>query len=179
MDLGSLEDSPFGRELHLLAHRLPRRCKLGGDWEIERGFHLEVLAEDRFQLTLAARNRSGQSESLPFRPGTDQTGRQSFLVWHCPGRYNCSRFEEFAGTLVEHPEVEVGLILSHTSERAQALLDYPKFRGLWRGVEQPVLQVFCDFPDSSYFTVERNLFHLGRIGRRLIRLGKWRRLMPW
>ena len=176
MDLEELNDSPFGRSLHVVAHRLPRGCRQGQDWEIERGFHLEVLGEDTFRLTLAARDGSPES-GLSLLSAPDTTGQDQFLIWHCPGKYRPDKFQDFAQLLSGHSGV--GLILSQCDERARALLDYPKYRGLWKQAEQPVLQVFQDLPDSRFFTVEKCLFNLGRIGRRLVKMGRLRRLMPW
>ena len=50
---------------------------------------------------------------------------------------------------------------------------------MWAKLEQPVLQVFQNIPEADYFSVEKSLFQLGRVGRRLLRLGKYRRLLPW
>ena len=178
-DISELNDSPFGRNLAILAHRLPRSSKQGLDWELERGFHLSVLGSDFLEFTLASRGEKSEKPCLPLMEGFDNQGQDSFLIWHCPGLYTPDRFQEFADLAKENSHLSCALILSHTSEHRRALLDYPSYRGLWKTVEQPVLQVFQDFPTPSYFTVEKNLFDLGRIGRRLNRLGKIRRLMPW
>ena len=171
-----LNKNPFGRSLHMLAHRLPRSSKDGLDWELERGFHLSVLGEDTFLLTLAARE-SGEELTLSLCTDKPNPHLTKFVIWHCPGSYQPERFEEFAELVNE--EGGVGLILSQTSERARATLDYPKYRGLWKHVQRPVIQVFQELPDSRYFTVEKCLFSLGRIGRRVRKMGRLRRLMPW
>ena len=171
-----LNKSPFGRSLHLLAHRLPRKSKDGQDWELERGFHLNVLGEDTFSLTLAGRRR-GEGLTLSLCTDSKDATLEQFVIWHCPGRYRPDRYEEFAELVREHDSI--GLILSQTSERTRATLDYPKYRGVWREVTTPVIQVFQDIPDARYFTVEKCLFSLGRIGRRVRKLGRMRRLMPW
>lgn len=175
--LNELNKSPFGRELHLLTHRLPRSCKLGEDWELERGFHLQVVGKDLFELTLAA--RSSKIKSLPLWPDSNTHGQERFLVWHCPGDYAPESFADYIAQLKLSEQIQVGLILSHSKERPKAVLDFPKYRNLWNSVEQPVLQIFQDFPPKSYFSVESSLFELGRVGRRLLKLSKWRRLMPW
>lgn len=173
--LSELNETPFGRNLQLLTHRLPRTCKAGQDWELERGFHLNVLGEDFFEFTLAPR---GNPVAVPFLCDSPE-GLTRFLVWHCPGKYSPERFPEFAAALGDSPNFGIGLILSHSSEHRQALLDYPKHRRVWKKIKQPVIQVFQDFPRANFFAVEKSLFCLGRIGRRVVRLGKLRRLMPW
>ena len=163
MDVEELNKSPFGRSLHVLAHRLPRSSREGQDWELERGFQLEVLGENTFHLTLASREDSGRQDR--------------FVIWHCPGRYQPEKFQNFADLLKERDGI--GIILSQTAERTRAVLDYPKYRGLWKQASQPVIQVFQDFPDSRFFTVEKTLFNLGRVGRRVVKMGRIRRLLPW
>ena len=175
--LQELNKSPFGRELHVITHRLPRACKAGADWELERGFYLEVVGEDLFEFTLAA--RSPQTNSLPLWADANTEGQERFLIWHSPRNYKPEEFETFATALNERPQVAIGLILSHSSRRGQALLDFPKYRRVWRSVNQPVLQIFQDYPPKTYFAVEKSLFDLGRVGRRLKKLSKIRRLMPW
>jgi hypothetical protein len=182
VDCQRLEDlnrSPYGRALHVLTHRLPRGCKAGRDWGLDRGFHLEVLDEDLFLFTLAGRDTPPLQGALPLLAGHNAEDQERFLIWHCPGRYSPEKLLAFADRLGRHPECQVGLILSHRCERAQAFLDFPKYRQVWRSVNKPVLQAFQDFPTNGFFTVEKNLFDLGRIGRRLVRFGRWRRLMPW
>jgi hypothetical protein len=176
VDLEELNKSPFGRSLHVLAHRLPRDCREGHDWELERGFHLEVLGENTFSLILASPEAS-DDPSPHLLSNTHRKGQDRFVIWHCPGEYQPEKFQDFADLLAERSGI--GLILSQTTERAQALLDYPKYRGLWKQTQQPVLQIFQDLPDSRFFTVEKCLFSLGRIGRRLVKMGRLRRLMPW
>jgi hypothetical protein len=176
--LKDLSESPFGRSLHLLTHRLPRKCRAGNDWDLDRGFHLEVLGSDILQFTLRARAES-EASTVPLLPGAEEAGQDRFLIWHCPGAYQPGRFGEFADQLRSRQTANIGLILSQTDERTQAMLDYPKYRGVWKGLEQPVVQVFQDFPNVEYFTAEKSLFALGRIGRRLLKLSKMRRLLPW
>lgn len=171
-----LSKSPFGRSLNLLAHRLPRNSKDGQDWELERGFHLSVLGEETFSLTLAGR-QIGEGLTLSLCTDEQDTALETFVIWHCPGKYRPGGFEEFAELVKERNSV--GLILSQTSERTKATLDYPKYRGVWKNVTTPVIQVFQDIPDARYFTVEKCLFSLGRIGRRVRKLGRMRRLLPW
>ena len=182
MDASQLKEwnrSPFGRTLYTLAHRLPRDCKAGLDWRLERGFHLCLLDHDFFEFTLAADPIPKSATSLPILPDPQGQGQERFLIWHCPGTYQSERLATFSALLSERKDLTVGLILSQTKERGRALLDYPTNRSLWRSVHLPVLQVFQNYPEASYFTVEKNLFDLGRMGRRLAKLSRLRRLMPW
>lgn len=170
--------SPWGRSLHLLAHRLPRQCKDGTDWELERGFHLQVVGADFFALTLRAREETA-GPTLPLLDSAKSAGQERFLIWHCPGKYRSDRLSEFAETLAcKYPD-HIGLILSHTRDRQRALLDFATHRLLWNKLQRPVIQVFQDYPSTRFFAVEKSLFDLGRVGRRLRKLSKIRRLMPW
>lgn len=176
--LQELNRAPFGRDLHILAHRLPRSCKLGRDWELERGFQISVLGEEYFEFILGPREmKQGTPPSLVSRDFQDDEER--FLIWHVPGRYDPGKLEEFRDMLAARPDIHIGLILSRSDERTRALTDYPRYRAMWSKLEQPVLQVFQKIPEAQYFSVEKSLFQLGRVGRRLIRLGKYRRLLPW
>lgn len=170
--------SPWGRTLHLLAHRLPRHCQDGADWELERGFHLQVVGADLFALTLRARQEPA-GPTLPLSPSANREGQERFLVWHCPGMYRSERLAEFAEMLASRYPDHIGLILSHTRDRQRALLDFATHRLHWSRLERPVIQVFQNYPPSRFFAVEKSLFDLGRVGRRLRKLSKIRRLMPW
>ena len=119
----------------------------------------------------------GEGLTLSLCTDEQDTALETFVIWHCPGKYRPGGFEEFAELVKERNSV--GLILSQTSERTKATLDYPKYRGVWKNVTTPVIQVFQDIPDARYFTVEKCLFSLGRIGRRVRKLGRMRRLLPW
>ena len=181
MDRSTLQElnrAPFGRDLHILAHRLPRSCKLGRDWELERGFQISVLSGKHFEFILGPREmKQGAAPSLI--SGDLQDEEERFLIWQAAGSYDSSRLEEFRDMLAARPDIHIGLILSRSDERHRALVEYPKYRKMWSKLEQPVLQVFQSIPDAHYFAVEKSLFQLGRMGRRLIRLGKYRRLLPW
>lgn len=173
-----LNKSPWGRELHVLAHRLPRSCKRGHDWELERGFHLEIVGDSLFRFVLRARSEDA-TPTLPLFPESDSAGQEKFLIWHCPGRYQGTELTGFAEQLRSQYTGHVGLILTQCRERHPAMLDFAKYRGVWNEVAEPVVQVFQNVPDANYFAVEKSLFDLGRVGRRLLRLGKIRRLLPW
>ncbi len=178
--LCDLNKSPFGRRLHILTHRLPRDCRAGSDWELDRGFHLGVLDDNLLEFTLNSRDQGQNGPTLPLlTQNATVHGQDRFLVWNCPGRYQPERFAHFAKELQERSDLQIGIILSQTSERSQVLLDFPKYRRVWKRTNKPVLHVFQDFPESGYFSVEKSLFDLGRIGRRLLKLSKIRRLLPW
>lgn len=171
-----LNSSPFGRSLHLLTHRLPKGRKAGEDWELERGFRLEIEKENLFEFILASRDKTANPLNLADKAAS--RGECRFLIWHCPHNYNPEKFEQFADLLSERPDLEAGLILSSVSERISAFVDFLKYREVWQKVEVPVIQIFQAFPGPHFFSVEKTLFDLPRVGFRLQRLAKLRRLFP-
>lgn len=169
---------PWGRKLHLLTYRLPPRNHDGADWELERGFHLQVVGADLFELSLKAREES-EAPTLSLLEGATLEGQDRFLILHCPHAYHRERLHSFAESLQAQFPHHVGLILSHSSERFQSLIEYRHHRSNWKNLTRPVIQVFQDYPEADFFSVEKSLFDLGRIGRRLQKLTKLRRLLPW
>ncbi len=172
------DKSPWGRKLHILAHRLPRDCREGADWELERGFHLQVIEADFFQLVLRARHSTSR-RTVGILGEVHTDGQDRFLLWHAPLAYSSERLSAFAEKLRDEYTDHVGLILSHPSERKASFRDLLAGRGLWRGVRRPVIQVFQAYPRADFFSVEKTLFDLGRVGRRLQKLTKLRRFAPW
>jgi hypothetical protein len=173
------ECGPFGRNLSLLVHRLPRRSGADWDWELERGFHLEVLSDSLFELNLRPRARSADGvATLPILSSSHSTGLSKLLVWQ-----KCAQDEdgwvEFAQTLAADKPWQAGLILSASAERGPAVSSYLKRRAHWSGLNCPVVQIFQDSPAPAFFTVEKNLFSLGRVGRRMERYAGVRRWLPW
>lgn len=170
-----LERGPFGQRLHLLIHRMPRTGPTDLDWELERGFHLQVLAESMFELNL--RRAGGPAETaLPLK-GEAGAGLDKLLVWQkAPAD---SDWEAFGRLLKGGKPWQAALILSPSAQRGTALSSYLKPRAHTRGASCPVVEIFQDSPAASFFTVEKNLFVLGRVGRRLQRYASARRWLPW
>lgn len=171
-----LESSPFGRKLSLLIHRLPRPSSDSDwDWELERGFHLQVLSEDLFALSLRPREDS-ERPSLPLLMDASQSASGRLLVWQKAAK--AENWDAFSAALSSR-SWQAGLILSANHERGQALSSYLRRRSCWKGLSCPVIEVFQDSPPATFFTVEKNLFVLGRVGRRMRRYARLRGWLPW
>lgn len=170
-----LERGPFGQRLRLLIHRMPRRESADLDWELERGFHLQVLADSIFELNL---RRSGAPAdiALPLT-GAASDGLDTLLIWQKSPADN--DWEGFSRWLRGGKPWRAALILSPSSQHGAALSSYLGPRSHTKGAPCPVVEVFQDSPPASFFTVEKNLFVLGRVGRRLQRYAGLRRWLPW
>lgn len=172
------EVSPFGRSLTVLPLRLPPGSRADYSWGLERGFHLEVIDEEIFALTLGPIGGTFEIE-VPLHGHSDPSGVERLLLWHSPKRYRQAELQRFADLLRYRKNREIGVILSPTDERWRGLFGMIFNRSPWRGLERPVIHVFQDFPDHSFFSLEKNLAELGRIGRHLTKFARWRRLLPW
>lgn len=176
--MDDLEYGPFGRRLRLLIHHLPKTPPNRFHWEIERGFHLQVLSSDLFELRL--RPQSGphqQGESPLFNPSVAPSSSGRLLLWQKPEQD--ATWEEFSQALVSSQPWEAALILDNTTQYLKAAGSLIQKPSGWQKPNCPVIGVFQDSPPSTFFTVEKNLFVLGRVGRRLERYAKLRRLLPW
>ncbi len=172
------EKSPFGCRLRVIIHRLRRNSPASLDWEIERGFLLTVLDENLFELILRPRDSTKSPTTLPLLDEAPALGVDRFLIWQKAPRDE-EGWEAFSSQLRARTGLTAGLILSSDVEHTKALRSYRRRRAIWHGIDTPVLQIFQNTPTASFFTVEKNLFFLGRIGRRLNRLAGLRRLLPW
>lgn len=172
-----LERAPFGQALALWLHRFPRNCGKDWDWELERGFHLQLLGPSLFELNLRPRESSG-CQTLRLLPGASSLGVTRLLVWHKAA--SDDDWSAFAKLLQEAQSWRAGLILSHFQQRGGVLREHLGRRALWASIGCPVVHIFQRTPPvEDYFTVEKNLFCLGRVGRRLERYARWRRRLPW
>lgn len=170
-----LERGPFGQRLSLLVHRLPRSTPRELDWELERGFHLQILAESLFELNLRPRGASSATSLPLLEPAA--TGVSKLLIWQRSPRDE--DWPAFTSYLTAGTPWQGALILSRSDERGSALSSLLARRTHSKGAPCAVLQVFQDSPPATFFTVEKNLFVLGRVGRRLERYAALRRLLPW
>ena len=168
-----LERGPFGQRLSLLVHRFPRVAASTLDWELERGFHLQVLAESMFELNL--RRAGAVSTPLPLLGGPAEVDR--LLVWQKSPKDG--DWQSFSTLLRSGQPWQAALILSPIAQRGSALSSYFSPRTHTAGAPCPVVEVFQETPAAAFFTVEKNLFALGRVGRRLQRYAGMRRLLPW
>ena len=172
-----LERAPFGQALALWLHRFPRECGSDWDWELERGFHLQILGPSFFELNLRPRE-SSEHPSLSLLPDASSLGVTRLLLWH--KAISDDDWSGFAELLAEKSRWRAGLILSHFQQRGPVLREHLGRRALWACLDCPVVQIFGRTPPADdYFTVEKNLFCLGRVGRRLERYARWRRRLPW
>ncbi len=165
--------SPFGRSLSLLLLHLPKRASIEGDWALERGFHLQLLSSELFVLRLADETKNSE-----IFPEEQPDGSTRFLLWQLPDDQSLKQLPQFLHTLRESSPWEAALILGHIRDSKSALWREIRRGGALRGLGFPVVGVHQDRPPSDFFTVEKNLFHLGRIGRRLRRYAKLRNLLP-
>ena len=173
----ALERGPFGQALSFWVHRFPRNSGHDWDWDIDRGFHLQVLSPSFFELNLRPRDPS-PSPTLCVLPGASTLGVTRLLIWNKSPQDN--DWHDFADLLKNSGPWRAGLILGNTCDRAGVIRKHLERRCLWARIEVPVVHIFQNSPRSeSYFTVEKNLFLLARAGRRLKRYSKWRRLFPW
>lgn len=151
-------------------------------WEIQRGFRLRVVSPEVLVLTLGAPRDKAPGQALQAAPGT---GEESFLVLPAPLGASAE-----ALALARRLPAEEGwrpaclLVLSDRLQLAsyggarrdlRAGLRGADFAAAWILDEMPTV----DFRGLPYFTVERSLRQLGRIGRRLARWAKYRRLLPF
>lgn len=167
------EREPFGRCLSVLLHHFPRSVGPSWDWDLERGFHLEILSESLFELNL--RPRGADAGALPIPRAALPSGVTRLLLWQKePGD---DGWDEFAALLASGSEWRAGLVLSRWSERSLLPFSF-RYRSLWQKLDCPVVQLFQDTPSAAFFTVEKNLFSLGRLGRRLERYARWRNMLP-
>lgn len=171
-----LERGPFGQALSLWLHRFPRNSGEDWDWELDRGFHLQVLDESLFELNLRPRDFTSR-KTLTLLPNASLEGQSRFLVWQrSTSDHNWS---EFATRLKSSEGWRAGLILSHLNQRGAIICGHLRLHRHWAGVDFPVVHLFQRTPPAEdFFTVEKNLFVLGRVGRRLQRYAKFRRLLP-
>lgn len=172
-----LERGPFGQALSLWLHRFPRNSGEDWDWELDRGFHLQVLGESLFEVNLRPRNPSSKT-TLALLADSSTEGLSRFLVWQKSATDH--DWEEFSTRLARFGRWRAGLILSHLDQRAAIIGGHFSHRQDWKEVDCPVIHLFQHTPPpENYFTVEKNLFVLGRVGRRLRRYARWRRRLPW
>ncbi len=175
--MDALERGPFGQALSLWLHRLPRDSGQDWDWEIDRGFHLQVLGPSLFELNLRPRS-AVSSPSLKILPGSSVEGVTKLLIWNRSSQDQ--DWEAFARCLNDSVCWRAGLILSPLCQRTRVLREHFRLHSLWAPVVCPVVHLFQDTPPAEdYFSVEKNLFVLGRVGRRLKRYARWRRCLPW
>ena len=173
MAADELERGPFGQRLSLLVHRFPRVVASTLDWELERGFHLRVLAESMFELNL---RRTGATDTpLPLFGEPAQVDK--LLVWQKSPKDG--DWLTFSNLLKSGQPWQAALILCPSAQRGSSLSSYFSLRTHTVGAPCPVVEVFQETPTATFFTVEKNLFALGRVGRRLQRYAGMRRLLPW
>lgn len=173
----NLERGPFGQALSLWLHRFPRNAGSDWDWELDRGFHLQVLGPSLFELNLCPRQSNGEAPTLSFLPGYRDQGATRLLIWQ-KAQDDEQGWELLSQALTQASHPRAGLILSRTSEQKGRLREHLGRRHLWKSIECPVVEIFQDTPASNFFTVEKSLFVLGRVARRLQRYSKVRQLLP-
>lgn len=152
-------------------------------WEIDRrGFRLRVLGPDLLALTLGKPGPKPPGGVLSRAPGP---GEETLLIVPAPKGPPTEALE--AARRIPQEEGWSPACLLVLSDREQ-LTSYSRARrDLGRALRRaafPAAWVLdqspqVDFRGLPYFTVERSLRQLGRVGRRLERWARWRRLWPW
>ncbi len=152
-------------------------------WEIDqRGFRLRILGPDLLALTLGAPGPKTPGGALSRKPGP---GEETLLVVPAPKGPPPEALE--AARSVPQEEGWTPACLLVLSDREQLPSPPRARRELGRALRGAgfaaawVLDASpqVDFRGLPYFTVERSLRQLGRVGRRLERWARWRRLWPW
>lgn len=172
----------------------PRRLKLhflhyprsfqgpNKEWELHHGFRIRILA--RNILSLCVGRPPTESDLLSCKP---EVGETSFLLIpapHGPNPEDLALGLELASKEGWSPQVT--LILSddqHLSakpgptRRALKMVIPKSHNGLVLWVWQQMPAELCDGLD--FFNAEQILHQLGRIGRRVKRRARWRKLLPF
>ena len=170
--------------LRVVPLSLPRSWKgPEGPWEIDRrGYRLKVLGPELVALFLGAPEAKEPGRALATSP---TRGEEALLVVPAPRGPSAETLE----ALRKVPQEEGWtpsclLVLSDRSQLASYRATRRSLGQALRGAGFPAAWVLdespsVDFRGLPYFTVERSLRQLGRIGRRLARWARYRRLLPW
>lgn len=124
------------------------------EWDLDRGFALEVLEADVFAL------------QVPFEERV-----QTFLirlVRHWEGDWPLAPGEEFEPRALQ-------VVLSETGRAARIPKDWP-LPVIWVRQWMPG---GTDWSGKDFFTPEQTLYQWGRVGRRVRRTCRWRSWLPW
>lgn len=134
-------------------------------WDLDRGFRLEVLGPGVFWLSLL--DREGCAEpSVAVRQGEEQ----DFLLAMQPDVWPVWPPERLS------PHTVCVLLDKIGSQRP---IDVPPN---WPNLVIKVLQSLADgtrWSGNHFFTPEQVLQQWGRVGRRVRRRSRWRKLIPW
>lgn len=151
-------------------------------WEIQRGFRMRVLGDALAVLTLGAPDKSGPATTLQHAPGP---GEESLVVVLAPSGPS----PEVLQAARELPAREGWrpaclLILSDRRQLPSYRATRHEIGRALRGGDFPAAWVLDDMPEVDFrglpfFSVERSLRQLARVGRRLGRWAGYRRLIPW
>lgn len=148
-------------------------------WEIQRGYRLRVVDPATVVLTLGALDKSGPPTTLSHASGPGEESLVVLVAPTGPTRKGVQSARELAVAdrsclLILSDRRQVQSYGEVRREIGQAL----------RGGDFPAAWILDDMPQVDfrglpYFTVERSLRQLGRVGRRLKRWAGYRRLIPW
>ncbi len=179
-----LEQAGRRDSLRVVPLGLPRSWKgPQAPWEIDqRGYRLRVLGPELVCLTLGAPGPRSPGGALSRSPGP---GEEALLIVPAPSgpaAETLAQARELPGQEGWAPACLLVLSdrrqlpsYSHTRRDLGRALRGSGFPAAWILDDLPQVE----FRGQPYFTVERSLRQLGRIGRRLARWAKYRRLLPW
>lgn len=163
--------------------RLPRSWRgPEAPWELRRGYRLRVPDPAVLVLTLGAPGAKAPGQALLPTPGP---GEEALLVLPAPGG-PAPEALELARRLPRDEGWRPACVLvlsdrrqvpSYGATRRELVraMGGEDFAAAWILDEMPTV----DFRGLPYFTVERSLRQLDRVGRRLARWARYRRLLPW
>lgn len=134
-------------------------------WELHRGYRLRVLGPDLLVLFL---NPGGEVLSP-----TPQPGEEALLLLFVPEGPEPGALEQACALCREEGwEPDCLLVLSDPAQlRRRPTGKVPR--------EILAVQVLQPLPPPGFFSTEKVLYQLGRIGSRLRRRCRWRRYLPW
>lgn len=136
------------------------------NWDLDRGFRLEVLGSRLFWLALP--DSEWLVQPTDCRP---QGGEQDFLLFvqrECQGHW---------------PDFPPSRLSSHTicvvlSESGKAIQPPSSWPGLVLWVRQ-LMPSGTRWTGNDFFTPEQILYQWGRVGRRVRRRARFRNWLPW
>ena len=156
------------------------------DWELSRGFRLQVLEPGWFALFLGARSLKPDEDSLGQRPGAQEESflvglppRDATAVWLETGRNHLARLAWTRGVVALLGDFrERGGRLKRLHRESKAIFSDCLACGAAFWVWQPMPTAWRG-EGLAFFAVEQQLYQWGRVGRRVARRCRWRRFWPW
>ena len=187
LELSELWPVPDPRTLRLDFLRLTRGYSGPRlPWELNRGFRLLALEPGWFLLFLGARALVAEADPLATQPGPPE---EAFLIgvppvdadegWLRSGRDHLGELAWASGVVAllgDYRQRKGRLAPLYRASRevfSRSLTCGAAF-WVWQPMPQPLRR-----QGLAFFALEQQLYQWGRVGRRVARRCKWRRLWPW